>query len=116
MSSNQRTFDRPTGQAANDLQFSDHADQRLHQRGLRPCDLDLILTYGEWVEDGCLLSGRAIHNARRALRHQGERGALQRMDHLRNVTVILEGNTVVTVYRADARRLRRLRAGHVKAA
>jgi len=105
-----------TSHASDQLLFSCHADRRLHQRGLRPHDLDLILTFGEWVADGCLLTEKAVSNARRTLRQLGNRDALQRVDHLRNVTVIVQGNTVVTVYRADARRVRRLRAGRIGAA
>lgn len=110
------SYSTATSQAANDLVFSGHANQRSHQRGLRPDDLALVLEYGEWVEDGCLLSERALASATRRLQIQQRRDLLQRLDHLRNVAVILAGDTVVTVYRADSRRVRRLRAGRVKVA
>lgn len=98
----------------NSLQFTHHATQRLHQRGIPYQCLNLVEEFGEWVEDGVVMTQRALKTARAALRAQGRRDALQALDHLRNVTLIEQQGVLVTAFRADRKRLRRLRAGHIE--
>lgn len=88
------------------FELSHHAVERQQQRGISCRDIELVLHYGEAVDDGFVLSDRALARARREIKR-----VLQRLDHLAGVAVIEEGGTLVTTYRADARRLRRLRAG-----
>lgn len=89
-----------------EFQLSQHAAARQRQRGVTTRDLELVMRYGEAVDDGFVLSERALELARAELKK-----TLQRLDHLAGVAVIEQGGTLVTTYRADARRLRRLRAG-----
>ncbi len=93
------------------LVWSRHARQRQQQRGFQQLDLMLLQAFGEEVDDGILMSGQAINEARHTLKQM-----IQRLDHLNGTTIIEEGGTVITTYRADKKRIRRLRAGHVKAA
>lgn len=89
-------------------QMSVHAEARQRHRGLTRKDLELVQRYGEQVDDGWVLSDRAMDVARRELKQM-----LQRLDHLAGVTVIEKNGTVVTTYRADAKRIRRLREGEL---
>ena len=98
------------------FKLSQHARQRQQQRGFQYADMALVLQWGEEVEDGFVLSDRAIKNARKELARLGRKPALQRLDHLRGMALIEQDGTLVTVFRADKKRLRRLRAGHVAAA
>lgn len=83
-----------------------HANARIRQRGLTEHDVNLIRAVGETVEDGFLMTNRAIDLQVQALRRQ-----IARMERLRGVAVIEDGNTIITVYRADRKRVRRLLAG-----
>jgi len=83
--------------------ISFHARQRLRQRGLREADLDRMRTSGEEFSDGYLMSNRAISERVASLK-----GEIQRLERLKGVTLIEEDNTLVTVYRADRKRCRRI--------
>lgn len=96
------------------LSWSLHAAQRQQQRGFKASDVELVMTWGEDVEDGFVLSDRALKRARKELGKAGEKAALQRLERIRGMTLIEQGNTLVTIYRADRKRLRRLRSGHVQ--
>jgi len=104
-------------EASHQIRMSLHARQRASQRGLTIADLNLVMEFGEWVADGFLMSEKARNKARETLKKQGGSAmhkALQRLDHLRNVVVIEEAGTMITIYRADKKRINRLRSGHVK--
>ena len=93
------------------LEWSRHARGRQQQRGFQDLDALLIQGFGEEVEDGFVLTGQAINEARHTLKKM-----LQRLDHLAGSTLIENGGTIITTYRADKKRIRRLRAGHIEAA
>jgi len=57
------------------------------------------------------MTGQAIGDAGHCLKKM-----IQRLDHIQGSALIEQGGTVVTTYRADKKRIRRLRAGHVQAA
>jgi hypothetical protein len=103
-------------EAANDVIVSQHAFQRSNQRGLQLKGLHLVMEFGEPVDDGYLMTECAIKDAQQQLRQQGRKKALQQLSRLHNVAIIEEGGVVLTAYRADKNRMRRLRAGHVEAA
>ena len=84
-----------------------HAESRLRQRGLSRWDLELILTHGEAISDGYVMSRIAIDNRTAELKSE-----LARIERLRDVTVIEDSGDVITLYRADKRRLRKLRNRH----
>jgi len=95
-----------SGKIKSTIERSGHMDERQRQRGIGNADVELVMRYGEAVDDGFVLSDRALELARCDIKR-----VLQRLDHLAGVAVIEQGGTLVTVYRADARRLKRLRAG-----
>lgn len=86
-----------------------HAEMRIRQRGIAPGALDILRQFGETVDDGFVLTDHAIDEGRRALRAQ-----IELLDKLRGVALIEVGGAVVTVYRADRKRVRRLRAGAIR--
>ena len=99
------------GRGSGKLRWSKHARQRLGQRGFKQVDEDLFKAFGEQVEDGYLMTNQAIQDAQLSLK-----AALQRLDHLKGATLIEADGAVVTVYRADRKRVKRLQSGHVEAA
>ena len=99
------------GKGTEQLRWSKHARQRLGQRGFKQVDEDLLTAFGEQVEDGYLMTNQAIQDARLSLKT-----SLQRLDHLKGATLIEADGAVVTVYRADRKRVKRLKSGHVEAA
>lgn len=103
-------------ETANDVEISKHAFKRSNQRGLQLKGLNLVLEFGEPVDDGFIMTQSALKRASKILRQQKRRQAIQHLGHLSNVVVILEGGVMVTTYRADKKRIQRLRAGHVEAA
>jgi hypothetical protein len=97
-----------TGQV---LAWSYHAQQRQQQRGFQPLDAILLQAFGEPVEDGYLMSGKSVSEARRLLKTM-----IQRLNHINGNVLIETSGTVITTFRADKKRIRRLREGHVKTA
>lgn len=83
--------------------LSTHATQRLQQRGFHVLDLDTVRTYGEPVEGGFLMSNRAADQRIRELRIQ-----IQQLDRLRGTRLVECSQCVITVYRADRQRAKRL--------
>lgn len=89
------------------IRFSKHAAARIRQRGLTESDVELIRKTGESVEDGYVMSNRAVEQRMHELQRE-----INRIERLRGVALI-EGETqVITVYRADSARIRQLFAKH----
>lgn len=86
-----------------------HAEMRIRQRGIAPGALDILRQFGETVDDGFVLTDHAIDEGRRALRAQ-----IELLEKLRGIALIEVGGAVVTLYRADRKRVRRLRAGNIQ--
>lgn len=86
-----------------------HAQARLHQRGIKSGDLEVVRSFGEPVADGYLMSDKAIEHRKHELRKQ-----LQQLERLRGLALIEASDCVVTIYRADNNRAKRLRAGSIK--
>ena len=89
--------------------MSRHAESRIRQRGIAPGAIDILRQFGETVDDGFILTDQAIDEGRRALRAQ-----IEQLEKLRGIALIEVGGTVITVYRASKKRVRRLRAGNIK--
>lgn len=85
--------------------LSAHAQVRMHQRGVKLGDLELVRALGEQVSDGYLISDKAIEQGRLILRAQ-----MQQLERLRGLALIEITGCVVTVYRADKKRIKRLRS------
>lgn len=87
------------------LQLSFHAEQRLQQRGFRPLDLALVVEHGSRVQDGFVLLARDVAAAEAELKR-----LLARLHRLSGAFVAVEGATVLSVYRPDRVRRRKLLA------
>jgi hypothetical protein len=83
--------------------ISIHAGQRLRQRGLQESDLERIRSSGEEFSEGYLMSDRAIRERVSMLKRE-----IQRLERLKGAVLIEQGNTLVTVYRADRKRCCRI--------
>lgn len=99
---------------SNVVRISQHANARCRQRGLTLAAVALVMEFGEGVDDGYLMTAKVMRSACKALSIQRRRKDIQKLDHLRDVAVIDVDDTILTVYRADKKRIRRLRAGHIQ--
>jgi len=90
--------------SSNPLNFSRHAQARMCQRGLTKTDVEFVRKVGEWVDDGYVMTNSAVDQRIHELRHE-----MNRIEKLRGVALIEGANIVITVYRADHRRICRLR-------
>ncbi|MEH6626580.1 MAG: hypothetical protein V7739_09050 [Motiliproteus sp.] len=95
----------------NQFEATRHFQHRESQRGVRHRDLDLILNYGEEVDEGFVMSRNAIKQARKDLAKLGDHQTIQRLDHIKDLAVIEQNGSLVTIYRADSKRIGLLRKG-----
>ncbi len=91
------------------LHYSNHAEQRMQQRGIRKQDIDLLLACGTQVDESSVLlsekdAAREIHRRKREI---------QALERLRGAKVVISEGVVVTCYRAAERRVKKmLRQAH----
>ena len=95
-------------EATQGVRMSFHAAQKASKNGLKLVDIDLVMKYGEAVEDGYFMTERAIAVAREELTANKSYSALQRLDSLRHVVVVEIMNTIITTYRVKTVRRGRL--------
>jgi len=74
--------------------LSNHAEQRIRQRGLRHSDITLILDHGTPAGEATVLRNRDVQNV---ISHLKE--TMRRLNRLAGVAVIMEQDTIVSVYR-----------------
>lgn len=96
------------GRVQDPMPLSIHAAARIRQRGLKEDDLALIRQAGEAVADGFLMSNKAIDTRKRLLMRE-----IECLERLRGVALIESTSCVVTIYRTDKKRTRRLRHGAI---
>jgi hypothetical protein len=87
------------------IYVSAHAEQRLQQRGYRPHDIALILAHGTRVHDGFVLRPSDV-----ACVEATARRLITQLHRLKGSFVALAGDTVLSVYRPDRARRRKLLA------
>ncbi|GIW57045.1 MAG: hypothetical protein KatS3mg082_3449 [Nitrospiraceae bacterium] len=85
------------------LETTKHAVERFAQRGFMLDDAEIIMQLGTEVEDGFLVCDRECRQVEEQLR-----AILRRLDRLRGARLVVEGSTVVTVYRAGKRKQKQL--------
>jgi len=85
------------------LILTKHAQPRMQQRGLMDQDLELIGRYGHLVDDGILMTTKAVDEALAALK-----GRMKRLEKLKGRLVITDGNVVITTYRAKPKQIKAL--------
>lgn len=88
-------------QPALQARISKHAEVRLQQRGFTKKDLHIIRTHGEPVNDGYVVSDKALQRLKQDL---------QRLERLRGAAVIEQEGVIATAYRTDKATFRRLRS------
>jgi hypothetical protein len=94
-----------------DLRFTHHAETRMRQRGFRNADVILVLSVATRVaEDAFFLSDKDAAREIERRRHE-----IQQLERLRGTKLIVEGESIITLYRserkparADIRNRRRL--------
>ncbi|AWJ87754.1 hypothetical protein TSH58p_30035 (plasmid) [Azospirillum sp. TSH58] len=86
-----------------EFSLTPHAIARLQQRGMRPADVEMILSFGTWSEDGPVLCAKDYARVEADVRH-----FLARLQKLVGRTVIVEGDRIVTAYKAKPWKQKRL--------
>lgn len=92
-----------TCEAYGGVAMSAHADKRQRQRGFSDVDVQLVLAHGDSVDDGYVMTRKAVSRRISELKKE-----IVRLQKLKDVAVIEDTGTVVTMYRADGRRMRKL--------
>ena len=90
---------------ANGIQLptlSDHAEERLRQRGYRERDVETVIAYGTLCADAIVLTDKDV---RRAI--ETKKREIQDLERLRGTAVVVQDGVVATVYRPGRRRMRR---------
>jgi hypothetical protein len=85
------------------LEVTKHAAERFAQRAFTLGDAEIIMQLGTEVEDGFLVCDRECRKVEEQLR-----AMLRRLDRLRGARLVVEGSTVITVYRTGKRKQKRL--------
>ncbi len=83
--------------------ISHHAEERARQRGFRHKDLELVMELGTPIHDGFLLTGSDVERFECAMKQE-----LRKLRRLRCTFVAITGDTVMSVYRPDGPKRRRL--------
>lgn len=87
------------------MKMSQHIRTRCRQRGIPESDLELVVQHGTVTSDGLILTGKDIADAVREMKRK-----MKRLSKLKDVLILTDDVTMVTVYRADRRR-RRIQTG-----
>ncbi|MFX4300415.1 hypothetical protein [Pseudosulfitobacter pseudonitzschiae] len=88
-----------------ELSLTRHAEARMRQRGYKDEDVDLVFRVGTRVaDDAFLLTDK---DAARAIRKRKQE--IQQLERLRGSQVIVEGETLITLYHTTMRPRRRNR-------
>ena len=86
------------------IAYSNHACQRMQQRGIRERDIDLLMTCGTQIgDDSVLLSDKDAVREIKRRKHE-----IQALERLRGCKVVIIEGVVVTCYHAHAKHLKKL--------
>ena len=80
-----------------------HVQERAQQRGFKDSDLDLIAQFGTATEDGVVLRRRDVDQARTVVRR-----LLRDLERLEGAAVIIQDDAIVSVYRPDRKKTKRM--------
>ena len=86
------------------IAYSNHAGQRMQQRGIRERDIDLLLSCGTQIDEASILL-RDKDAAREIERRKHE---IQTLERLRGCKVVIIEGVVVTCYRASEKHLKKV--------
>jgi hypothetical protein len=76
-----------------EFRLTPHAAVRLQQRGMKMTDVEMIMSFGTWSEDGPILCAKDYAEVEASIRR-----FLTRLQKLVGRTVIVQGDDVLTVY------------------
>lgn len=85
------------------VRISNHACQRMAQRGLQITDIDLILQLGSEVDDGFMVLKKDLDGAERSIT-----AVLNRIRKLRSKRLVISDGCLVTAYHADSAKERKI--------
>lgn len=91
------------GDNSTKLRLSEHARTRMQQRGYRPDDSEIIVQHGTLTPGGYLMRNCDVDTLQRELKRQ-----IRKLDHLRGSFVVLDGRTVISIYRPASAKAQRL--------
>ena len=81
-----------------------HGQRRIQQRGYRNADIELVIQHGTDLDDGYMLTNQDVHQT--VERYKRE---IRKLEHLKGTYVVVsEDNALITAYRPDKNRTRRL--------
>jgi hypothetical protein len=86
-----------------DFYLTTHAAERVRQRGLRDRDLELVFECGTPTQEAVLLTGKDVAREIETCRRR-----MAQLERLRGTALIVAESVVVTVYRPDTERTKRL--------
>jgi hypothetical protein len=92
-----------------DLQLTRHAEMRMRQRGFRKTDVNLVFSVATRVaEDAFFLTDEDAAREIKQRKHE-----IQQLERLRGSKIIVEGDTLVTLYHAatTSRRFSSMKSG-----
>ncbi len=84
----------------NHMQTTTHMDARMNQRGINKELINLALEYGEPRGDKTVLGRKECHEVMQQLRR--ELKALERVVSKGGITVVSDGDVLITTYRTDS--------------
>jgi len=82
------------------MQTTTHMDARMNQRGINRELINLALEYGEPRGDKTVLGRKECQEAMQQLRHDLK--ALERALSKGGITVVSDGDALITTYRSDS--------------
>lgn len=85
-----------------DLRFTEHAEERMRQRGFRNVDVDLVLRVATRVADDAYFL--TDHDAMQEIARR--RHEIQQLERLRGAKLVVEGGTLVTLYHTNRKAIR----------
>ena len=80
-----------------------HASQRIRQRGFHDTDAEVVFENGSVSDDGVVLTARDV-----AERVSEYRARIAELERLRGTAIFLSGGKVLSIYRPDRRKVRRM--------
>ncbi len=86
------------------IAYSNHAGQRMQQRGIRERDIDLLLSCGTQIDDASIL----LSDKDAAREIERRKHEIQALERLRGCKVVIIEGVVVTCYHAYAKHLKKV--------
>lgn len=86
------------------ITYSNHAGQRMQQRGIRERDIDLLLSCGTQIDEASIL----LSDKDAAREIERRKHEIQTLERLRGCKVVIIEGVVVTCYHASEKHLKKV--------